>query len=330
MMPTIKEIAEMAKVSRTTVSRVINNSGYVSEEVRKRILKIIEETGYVPSEHAKSLRTKRTKVIGVILPKISTETSSRIVSGIDEVLSENGYQILLANTNLKKEKEIEYINLLKVRQVDGIIFTATNINENLVKQIHQLNIPIVVIGQEIPDVTAVVYDDYHAARDITSMFIKKGHKNIAFIGVDESDRAVGFLRKKGYLDVMQEHGFLIENEWIQKGVFDIQSGYKAMKRIMENSINRPTATFAVTDRLAIGAMQYLKEKGFSIPDEMALAGIGASEISNYVTPTLTTVDYLNENAGREAAKLILDKILEKDSSTKKITLDYRLIIRDSV
>jgi LacI family transcriptional regulator, sucrose operon repressor len=330
MMPTIKEIAEMAKVSRTTVSRVINNSGYVSEEVRKRILKIIEETGYVPSEHAKSLRTKRTKVIGVILPKISTETSSRIVSGIDEVLSENGYQILLANTNLKKEKEIEYINLLKVRQVDGIIFTATNMNENLVKQIHQLNIPIVVIGQEIPDVTAVVYDDYHAARDITSMFIKKGHKNIAFIGVDESDRAVGFLRKKGYLDVMQEHGFLIENEWIQKGVFDIQSGYKAMKRIMENSINRPTATFAVTDRLAIGAMQYLKEKGFSIPDEMALAGIGASEISNYVTPTLTTVDYLNENAGREAAKLILDKILEKDSSTKKITLDYRLIIRDSV
>jgi LacI family transcriptional regulator, sucrose operon repressor len=330
MMPTIKEIAEMAKVSRTTVSRVINNSGYVSEEVRKRILKIIEETGYVPSEHAKSLRTKRTKVIGVILPKISTETSSRIVSGIDEVLSENGYQILLANTNLKKEKEIEYINLLKVRQVDGIIFTATNMNENLVKQIHQLNIPIVVIGQEIPGVTAVVYDDYHAARDITSMFIKKGHKNIAFIGVDESDRAVGFLRKKGYLDVMQEHGFLIENEWIQKGVFDIQSGYKAMKRIMENSINRPTATFAVTDRLAIGAMQYLKEKGFSIPDEMALAGIGASEISNYVTPTLTTVDYLNENVGREAAKLILDKILEKDSSTKKITLDYRLIIRDSV
>jgi LacI family sucrose operon transcriptional repressor len=328
--PTIKDIAEMANVSRTTVSRVLNNSGYVSEEVRKRILKIIEETGYVPSEHAKSLRTKRTKVIGVILPKISTETSSRLVSGIDEVLAEKGYQILLANTNLEKEKEIEYINLLKVRQVDGIILVATNINDDLVRVIHQLNIPLVVVGQEIPGVSNVLYDDYNVAREITSLFIKRGHKKIAFIGVDESDRAVGYLRKKGYLDVMAEHGLPVENEWVQKGVFDIESGYEAMKRIMENAKNRPTATFAVTDRLAIGAMKYLKEKGYSLPEEMALAGIGASEISNYVTPTLTTVDYLNKEAGREAAKLILNNILQNDKSIKKITLNYRLLIRDSI
>ncbi|MDQ0337398.1 LacI family sucrose operon transcriptional repressor [Caldalkalibacillus uzonensis] len=329
-MPTIKDIAEMANVSRTTVSRVLNNSGYVSEEVRKRILKIIEETGYVPNEHAKSLRTKQTKVIGVILPKISTETSSRLVSGIDEVLAKEGYQILLANTNLQKEKEIESINLLKVRQVDGIILTATNINRELVREINQLNIPFVVIGQEIPGVSNVLYDDYHAAREITTMFIEKGHKKIAFIGVDESDRAVGYWRKKGYLDVMAEHGFAVEEAWVQKGVFDIQSGYEAMKRILEHAKNRPTAIFAVTDRLAIGAMQYMKEKGFSIPKEIVVAGIGASELSKYVTPTLTTVDYQNENAGREAAKLILNHIIKKDQSTKKIILDYRLIIRDSV
>ncbi|MDQ0163170.1 LacI family DNA-binding transcriptional regulator [Aeribacillus alveayuensis] len=329
-MPTIKDIAEMANVSRTTVSRVLNNSGYVSDEVRKRILKIIEETGYVPSEHAKSLRTKKTKAIGVILPKISTETSSRLVSGIDEVLAEKGYQILLANTNLNKEKEIEFINLLKSRQVDGIILTATNINDELINEIKRVSMPFVVIGQEIPGVSNVLYDDYHAARAIISLFIEKGHQKIAFIGVDESDRAVGYWRKKGYLDVMKEHGYSVEPEWVQKGIFDIQSGYDAMKRIMEQSKIRPTATFAVTDRLAIGAMQYLKEKGYAIPADMALAGIGASEISHYVSPSLTTVDYLNEEAGKAAAKLILDKILKNDSSIKKITLNYRLLIRDSV
>lgn len=148
-MLTIKQIAEMAEVSRSTVSRFLNNSGYVSEEAGKRIDKVIKETGYIPSEHAKSLRTKKTKVIGVILPTIHTETSSKIVSGIDRELAKQGYQILLANTNLDKEKEMEYLNLLKVRQVDGIILVATNTEAPLIKRIKELNIPVVAIGQEL-------------------------------------------------------------------------------------------------------------------------------------------------------------------------------------
>lgn len=329
-MITIKEIAELAKVSSATVSRVLNNSGYVSNHARERIVKVIEETGYVPSEHAKGLRMKRTKVIGVILPKMHTETSSRVVNGIDEELAKKGYQILLANTNLKPEKEIEYLKLLKSRQVDGIILLATNINENLVAEIQQLSIPFVSVGQDIPGALNVVYDDYHAAKDLTTLFIKKGHEKIAFIGVDESDRAVGYLRKQGYLDVMAEHGLEVKREWMQKGVFDIQSGYEAMKKIIEGTINLPTATFAVTDRLAIGAMQYLKEIRLSVPEQMAVAGVGASEISKYVDPTLTTVDYQNEKAGQEAAKLILNSIINNEKNLKKITLEYRLLFRDSV
>lgn len=329
-MPTIKNIAELAKVSSTTVSRVLNNSGYVSDEVRNRILKIIQDSGYVPSEHAKSLRTKQTKVIGVILPKISTETASRVVAGMEDELTKFGYQILLANTNLDKEKELEYLQLLKSRQVDGIILLATNISEQLVKEIHQLNIPFVAIGQDIPEVSSVVYDDYNVAVDVTAFLINRGHINIAFIGVDESDRAVGYLRKKAYYDVMEQHGLPIENGWVQTAVFDIQSGYDSMKRIIETSRTLPTATFAVTDRLAIGAMKYLKEHEISIPEDMALIGIGASEMSEYITPPLTTVDYVNEEAGMVAVGLILDSIIYKKQKIKKITLDYRLIIRDSV
>lgn len=320
----------MANVSRTTVSRVINHSPNVSEVARKRVLKAIEETGYIPSEQAKSLRTKKTKVIGVILPTISTETSSKLVSGMDEVLVQHGYQILLANTNLQMEKEIEYLQLLKVRQVDGIILAATNVDDRLIKEIHQLKKPTVVIGQEIPGVSNVLYDDYHAAKDLVSLMIEKGHNKIAFIGVDESDVAVGILRKKGYLDAMKENGFAIEDQWIQKGIFNIESGYVAMKEIMNTSKSVPTAVFAVTDRLALGAVQYLKEIGLSIPEDMAIAGIGASELSKYVSPALTTVDYLNRQAGRVAAELILEEIEQEENSMKKVVLDYRLIERNSL
>lgn len=329
-MTTIKEIAEMAKVSRSTVSRVLNDSGYVSEEARKRVEKVIGETGYIPSEQAKSLRTKKTKVIGVIVPTIRTETSSRLVAGMDQELTKKGYQILLANTNLDKAKELEYIQLLKVRQVDGIILAATNVNEDLVSQLCQLEIPVVAIGQDIDGVANVLYDDYHAARDVTKFLIEKGHHNISFIGVDETDRAVGFLRKKAYLDVMKENNLSIEEAWITQGVFDIQSGYSAMKSIISQSNKKPTAVFAVTDRLAIGAMQFLKEKQYRVPEDIAVIAIGASEVSEHLTPPLATVDYQNELAGQESAKLLLEQILNKESVSKKILLSYRLLKRDSV
>lgn len=329
MLITIKDIAEMANVSRTTVSRVINNSGYVSEEVRKRVEKIIEETGYMPNVNAKSLRTKQSKVIGVILPTIQTETPSRVVTGLSRELSKHGYQILLANTDHDVKKEYEYLDLLKVRQVDGIVLIATNTEPKLIEKLKQMDIPLVMIGQEAEDIVHVAYDDYHVARDLTRLLIKKGHQKIGFIGVTETDRAVGYLRKKGFLDEMKANGLAVERNWIQQGIFDIDSGRDAMEKIITYSRERPTAILAVTDRLAIGAMSYLKNNNYRIPEDMALVGIGASEISRYIDPPLTTVDYQNEKAGEEAAKLILNQINSKPFK-KKIVLDYRLIVRDSV
>lgn len=329
-MLTIKEIAERANVSRTTVSRVINNSGYISEEAKRKVLKVIEETGYVPSENAKSLRTKKTKVIGVILPKISTETSSRLVKGLDEILAKKGYQILLANTNLEPEKEIEYLRLLKSRHVDGIILSATNINQSLVDEIYMLKIPFVTVGQYISGLTNVLFDDYLAAKDMVNLFIKKGYKDIAFIGVDEMDRSVGYLRKLGYIDAMKENHLPIEETWIQKGKFDVESGYEGMKSIIDFSQKKPTAVFAVTDRLAIGAMQYLKHIGLSIPDSVAVAGIGGSELSMFITPALTTIDFSIEDAGREAASLLLEKIDGQDHQEIIRTIKHRLLERDSL
>ncbi|MEW4327429.1 LacI family DNA-binding transcriptional regulator [Rossellomorea marisflavi] len=328
-MPTIKEVAKMAEVSSATVSRFLNNSGYVGEEARKRILKVIEETGYVPSENAKSLRTKQTKVIGVILPKISTETSSRLVRGLDEVLAKEGYQILLSNSGLSAEKEIEHLRLLKSRDVDGIILSATTNGAGLKAEIQRLDIPVVVVGQEVDDTPNVIFDEYQAAKDMVKHLIDHGHERIGFIGVSEEDPAVGVLRKKGYLQAMQERNLPIEESWIEKGIFDVESGAVAMERMMGAAIP-PTAVFAVTDRLAIGAMNYVKSIGLRIPEDIAFAGIGASELSRYITPSLTTMDYQNKESGRVAAGLILEAIKSGGNSPEKRLINVRLLQGDSV
>ncbi|ARI79113.1 LacI family DNA-binding transcriptional regulator [Halobacillus mangrovi] len=329
-MTTINDIAKLANVSRTTVSRALNSSGYVSEDVRKRIMKIVEETGYMPSQSAKSLRTKRSGVIGVILPRLSTETSTRVVNGINEVLAKEGFQILLTDTELDKDKEIDYIRLLKSRHVDGIILLATNINDDLIETIKQVQVPFLAIGQELPGVTSLVYDDYHASADLTNMLVHKGHEKIAFIGVSPEDPSVGKVREQAYRDMMEEHGLPVSEAMVGQGDFTIDSGYEQMKTILRDcKDDKPTAVFAVTDRMAIGAMEYLKEQGYKIPEDMAVVGIGASSMSKYITPSLTTIDYFNKDAGKKAAELLLNKINDKKIE-EKFELTYRLILRDSV
>lgn len=328
-MITIKEIAQRANVSRTTVSRVLNNSGYVSEKARNAVLKVIEETGYVPSQHAQSLRTKKTKVIGVILPKISTETSSRLVKGIDEILGKSGYQILLANTNLTPEKELENLRLLKSRHVDGVILSATNTEPELMEEIGQLAIPFIAVGQDMPGFSSIVFDDYQASRDSVQALISKGHERIAFIGVSETDPAVGGLRKKGYLDAMAESGLQVEDCWIQTGIFDVESGRGCMEEIMTRSSLKPTAILAVTDRLAIGAMQHVKELGLAIPNDIAIAGMGASELSKFIAPSLSTIDFMIEEAGREAASLMLE-LIDGGNKVIKRKINHRFLQRDSI
>ncbi|MBS4217520.1 LacI family DNA-binding transcriptional regulator [Bacillus sp. FJAT-49711] len=329
-MITILDIAKMANVSRTTVSRVLNNTGYVSEEARERVMKVIKETGYVPSQQAKSLRTKETKVVGVILPRISTETSSKVLSGIDEVLSEHGYQILLAITNLQIEKEIEYVKLLANRQVDGIILVATNVQQELIKEIDNLKLPFVVIGQNMPGISSVYYDDYHAAKSLTHMLLNKDKKNIAFIGVHETDQAVGILRKEGYVAALKENHIPLTEKSIEIGSFHLESGYECMKKIIENNQYLPDAVFAATDRIAIGAMSYLQEKNIRIPEDMSIVSIGTSELSKYISPKLTTIDYENEKAGKAGAEILYKTMKGGELDKKKIVLNYRIIEGDTL
>ena len=306
----IIDIANLAGVSKSTVSRYLNN-GYVSEEAREKIKKVLDETGFTPQRQAKGMRTKKTNLIGVIVPKISSETPARVVEGITEVLSPNGYDILIANTNLSIEKELEYLNIFKSNQVDGIIFMATKVTEKHVKAIESLEVPIVVVAQDIKECSSVFFDEFQATEDI----------------------AVGLYRKQAYIKTLEKNNININYENIKIGDFNEESGYRLAKEIMEGK-NTPTAIVAVTDNLALGAIEYLLDNNYKVPEDIAVVGMGDSKISRVITPKLTTVHYHYKTAGRKAAEIILKKlnneIDKKEKVVKKVKINCLLVERNSV
>lgn len=328
----IIDIAKLAGVSKSTVSRYLNN-GYVSVESRDKIKKVLDETGFTPQRQAKGMRTKKTNIIGVIVPKISSETPARVVEGITEIVSTNGYDILIANTNLSVEKELEYLNIFKSNQVDGIIFMATKVKEEHIKIMRELEVPIVVVAQNIEGFSSVYFNEFDATRDITNHLIEKGHKKIGYIGVYEEDIAVGLYRKEAYIETLKENNIEIIEENIKIGDFNQETGYSLAKELMEGN-NIPTAIVAVTDNLALGAIEYLIDNNYKVPEDISVVGMGDSRLARVITPKLTTIHYHYKTAGRKAAEIILDELNNKSKNNeeieKRIKLNCLLVERKSV
>ncbi|MBM7556109.1 substrate-binding domain-containing protein [Halanaerobacter jeridensis] len=329
---TIKEIAKLAGVSKSTVSRVINDSEHVSDKAREKVQQVIKETGYVPNSLAKNLKRNQTDTIGVVLPKINTSTFSSAVEGISNVMYQNGYNLLLTNTKLNVKDEITYLNLLKEKRVRGILFFATEITDDHLEALNKIDIPVVIIGQdtsEIFDFPCVIQDDFDAAKSIVNHLIQQGHQDIAYIGVEENDVAVGQLRKLGYFEALQENDLKTFSDYIYKGDFSIESGWQGMKKIINRVERLPSAVFAVTDRLALGAIKYLKQNGYQVPEDISIVGIGNSDISPWVDPGITTINYDHEQTGEEASQILLKYINGTKREEKKV-MDYQIIKRDSV
>lgn len=328
----IIEFAKIAGVSKSTVSRYFNK-GYVSEEATKKIEIAIEKTGFRPQRHAQSMRTKKTNLVGVIVPKISTETAPKVVEGISDELSIYGYDILIANTNLAIEKEIEYLKMFKSNDVDGIIFMATRVTEEHLKVMSEISVPVVVVAQNIDEYPSVYNDDYNASREVVKYIINKGYREIAFIGVYEQDISVGFERKRGYIDELKSNKIDVKEEFIKIGDFSVESGYNLTKELMEAK-EKPKAIFAVTDNIAAGAIEYLKENNYSIPNDIGIMSIGDSKICRFIDPKITTVHYHYKTAGVEAANMLLELIRNSVVSSKNINkkeiLPFHIVERDSI
>ncbi|RGY96445.1 LacI family DNA-binding transcriptional regulator [Clostridium sp. AM58-1XD] len=302
---TIKEIAKLAGVSNAAVSRYLNN-GYVSEEKRKAIREVIEKTGFVPSAHAQMLRSRKTKLIGVILPKINSDSTSRTVAGISRVLSEDGFQILLADTENQAEKELEYLNLFQNHQVDGIILIATFLTKRHRELLKNAPVPVVVIGQESKEVSCVYNNDFEAAKSVAELLIKRGRKKIGCLSVTNKDKAAGQERFRGFLAAVREGGLDEKTDvFCEECGFAIADGKKGAERILADH-PETDALFCATDAIAIGAMEAIREAGKRIPDDISIVGIGNTELSRICSPKLTTAHYYFMTRGMEAAKLMLE------------------------
>ncbi|MDD2970908.1 MAG: LacI family DNA-binding transcriptional regulator [Lachnospiraceae bacterium] len=323
----INEIAKLAGVSRATVSRYLNH-GYVSEEKKEQISKVIQETGYQPSVSAQTLRSKRTNYIGVIIPKIDSASIARMVKGIIEVLSEAGFQLMLACTNNNEKDELKYLNLFKENHVDGIILLGTIITREHKRLLSQLAVPVVILGQYLKDYTCIYHDDYGAAKALVSTLCTTAGE-WGYLSVTESDQAVGRNRTAGITDALEEKHISLLADHIMTCEFTTESGYKKTEELLKRHPGIDTLLCA-TDTIAVGALKYIHDSGLRIPEDIQLAGFGDSTVSRVTTPTLTTVHFHYETAGREATRILLDMIKDPENTVQKqLKLSFQIIENES-
>lgn len=317
----INEIAQMAGVSRATVSRYLND-GYVSAEKRARIQKVIEETSYQPSSQAQMLRTKRTKQVGIIIPQINLESISRMISGITVVLREAGFQMLLANAEHNESEELKYLKLFAENQVDGIIMFATAVTAEHKRALKALQVPAVILGQQMEGYSCVYQDDYNAAKEAARMLLEAGAERIGYIGVTPKNQAVGRLRKQGFLDVLRENGIHWDESLYEECGFSAEEGYLAAEALLARHPDLQ-AVFGATDTIALGAMSRILESGRRVPEEVAIAGIGDLIIGKLIRPGLSSVHYYYNATGQEAARLLLE-LMNGSSAGKEVKMGYRV------
>ena len=324
---TIADIAKMAGVSNAAVSRYFNG-GYISEEKKEAIRKAVEETGYRPSLQAQMLRTKKSKMVGVIIPKIASYSIASIVEGIMDVLNEHDYQMLLANTANDYNRELEYLEVFKEKQVDGVIILASVLTATHKKLLKEMKVPVVVLGQKLTGIRSVYHDDYHCMYDMTKLFIEKGCKKIGLITVTQRDKAVGAERNRGVSDAVADLGKGEVVCYRAIGEFTVDSGYDKAKELIENN-GQLDGLLCTTDNQAIGAMQYLKEKGIKIPEDMLLAGHGNARFTDATTPSITTIQYSYKESGMVAGNMLVDLLDGKDVPMQEVLLGYKLLEKES-
>ncbi|PXV86902.1 LacI family transcriptional regulator [Lachnotalea glycerini] len=329
----INDIAKLAGVSKSTVSRVINNKQEgMSEETRNKISKIIEEVGYIPNSMARSITVSETKIIGVIIPDVENPFFSQIVRGIEDYAVKKGYTVFLCNSDFNRKKEQNYLYSLLEKRVDGIILNTSGELDSvrLRELLYKSKLPIIVMDRKTNDFMnypGVFINNEQAAYEGVSYLINKGNKNIVYLGGEKSVYTVQE-RYKGYLRAMGNAGLGIGKNSISYGKLSIESGYERTCKLLEEKADID-AIFASADVIAIGALKAAREYQIQIPDQIEIMGFDNINLCDIVTPTLSTVGQPIYKIGEKSAKMLIDSIHNKDKVFEDVYLQTKLIIRQS-
>lgn len=316
---TINDVARVAGVSKSTVSRYLND-GYVSDENRKKIRRAIEETGYQTNVFARGLKTNRSKLIAIILPRLDSFTSIQSLNGMNTVLSHYGYQMVVVPKNTIEEDEITYLRRITTQGFDGIIVMAHAITDDHVAIAKASQTPIIFTGQHHPQTRSITLEDFEIGKKVAEYVNTLDVQNVLYLSVSESDHAVGVSRKQGFLQHLNKPVRTLVTGFQQTDAFEV------MQR--ESATVKFDIIVGATDNIAIGALRYLHDQQIHVPQTVKVVGIGNYDLSHFMHPTLTTLHIDYQTLGRNAANAML-ALLEKDFTYTIEQVHLELIERNS-
>jgi LacI family transcriptional regulator len=327
---TIKDIAKKAGVSVATVSHVINKTRYVSDELKKKVIRIMKELDYQPDYMAGSLRRKRTKTIGLIIPDNSNPLYAGLASAIEDVLFKFDFTLMLCNSEHDISKELKYIKTLRSKRADGLIIIPASGQSDHINKLVENGLPVVALDRPVPDLIAdsVLIDHFHGIYDATAYLIKLGRKRIAYID-KKFDLPHKFSRLEGFQKALADHeGKFFKSLYREAGV-SFEDGAGAMADLLEEK-SLPTAVLCFDDVIAMGAMRAIKDRGLFIPKDIAVIGFDDMPLCSFTIPRLTTVCYPRHEMAEIACKYLMRRIEGKGTKKKnKKVLPVHLVVRES-
>jgi len=329
---TLDDIAKLAGVSRSTVSRVVNNHPNVSDSARKRVLQVIQNTGFHPNAAARALASHRSRMIGLVLPRSVSSFFSdpyfpRLTQGIAQASNQYDYTLALFLIGTKEDEDSIYPRISRKGLLDGLLVQSGEIGDQLISRLMNSNLPVVIVGRPFhtTNISYIDIDNIAAAFKAVNYLAQLGYRRIGTITGTLVSTA-GLDRKEGYLRALVENGMEIDLNLIASGDFTEAGGYGAMQQLLAA---RPDAIFAASDLMAIGATRAMREAGLSIPQDIALVGFDDLPITAQSVPQLTTVHQPIFPFGFKAVEILIDLIENGINPPRRVIMDTELIIRES-
>ena len=326
---TIKGIASLSGVSKSTVSRVINKKKYVSKKSREKVLNIINETGYMPNNIARSLVTNKTYTIGLIIPDITNPFYSETAKIIEDTLRKLGYSLIICNTDNRSDLQNDYINILKQRKIDGIIFGSVRINDANITNLSAQELPYITYHRKLKNKNSnyIISDDIMGIKIAVKHLVDLGHKNIVYIS-GPTIFSTGINRLNGFIEARNIFNLNNSNDLIKEGAYSEYHSWQATKEII-NLAPRPSAIIAANDLMALSALDCILYHGLSVPKDISLIGYDNISLASHARIQLTTVSIDKKNMAKKTANLLIKEIINKKSSSKliQIKLKPKLIVR---
>ncbi len=330
---TLNDIAEKAGVSVSTVSRVLNKKGEkhrIGKDTRERILKTARELAYRPNQLARGLRLKKTNTLGLIAPDVSNPFFAFIIKRVQSIAHGLGYSLIVCNTDENLNQEIDHLNLLSRSRVDGLVAMPVGQSYTHFAEWHERGIPLVLLDRcfDEASVNSVVVDNRNGSKEAVEHLIGFGHQRIAFIqGLPNT--LTNTMRLQGYREALEAHGIPYDESLVVGRDFRQENGYMETKLLLSR-VNRPTALFATSDTITLGALQAIYEENLLIPEDISLIMFDDVDYAPYLRCPLTAVRQPKEMMGELGVKLLIEEIKGGQQGGKRIMLKTKLVRRQSV